>query len=157
MNLAEAFVHAARHVADTVRCSSGSAFSAWKSRARALFFRADAAVAPDPGDPRPGAIASGIAAAMKKAALEGTPVRFCVGSIPGVRTTVALLSSPCKCRVELDAAGDRQAEATMRGEKNVPAFSLGRQKSVVSVCGDDLRLVFFPGSTSDPRLKVEWR
>ena len=130
---------------------------AWRRRLLSPFFAPDVRVAADPLAPAPRLLAGGIAAAMRRCAAEGRPVRLLVARVPGAvfelrlravvpRVLVDRLDAPATAA---DAAAPRHAEAAL------PPFTPGAEPAVFRLAADtdDLRLEFRPGPRVSYRVR----
>ena len=134
---------------DGLPFAAAEALRAWRRRLLSPRFVPDVSAAPDPLDPAPRVLAGAVAAAMRRCAAEGRPVRLLLARAPGADFTLRLDAARRRCLVDRlggapDAAG---APATPRhAEAALPDLAPGAEPAVLRLDGDgdDLRLELLP-------------
>ncbi len=122
----------------------------------APLFHVDVQISMDPLSPDPSSAAKGIAETAKRVLFTGKKLHVCVTPMPRwdivlalntVKSIVEVFVFPHQDGPHLSAEEIRRSKA-MRAVCKIPALSLGKNRSVYRICGDDrktcrsLRLVF---------------
>jgi hypothetical protein len=118
---------------------------AWRRRLLSPRFVPDVSAAPDPLDPAPRVLAGAVAAATKRCAAEGRPVRLLLARAPGADFSLRLDAARRRCFV--DRAGDDVAGSAPRhAEAALPEFTSGAEPAAFRLADgtDDLRIEFLP-------------
>ena len=132
---------------DGVPFAAGEALRAWRRRLLSPRFVPDVSAAPDPLEPAPRVLAGAVAAAMRRCADEGRPVRLLLARAPGADFEVRLDAARRRCFVDRTDSADAVAGSAPRhAEAALPEFTPGAEAAVLRLAGtgDDLRLEFRP-------------
>ena len=123
----------------------GEALRAWRRRLLSPRFVPDVSAAPDPLEPAPRVLAGAVAAAMRRCADEGRPVRLLLARAPGADFEIRLDAARRRCLVDR-ADGGVAGSAPRHAEAALPEFTSGAESAVLRLAGDgdDLRLEFRP-------------
>lgn len=134
---------------DDAPFAAGEALRDWRRRLLSPRFVPDVSAAPDPIDPAPRVLAGAVAAAMRRCAAEGRPVRLLLARAPGSDFEIRLDAARRRCFV--DRVDSAPAVAGLRtpprhAESALPEFTSGMERAVLRLAGDgdDLRLEFRP-------------
>ncbi len=132
---------------DGVPAAAAESLRAWRRRLLSPRFVPDVSAAPDPLEPAPRVLAGAVAAAAKRCAAEGRPVRLLLARAPGAAFEVRLDAARRRCFVDRTDSADAVAGSAPRhAEAALPEFTPGAEPAVFRLAGgtDDVRLEWLP-------------
>jgi hypothetical protein len=140
---------------DGVPFAAGESLRAWRRRLLSPRFVPDVSAAPDPLEPAPRVLAGAVAAATKRCAAEGRPVRLLLSRAPGAAFEIRLDAARRRCFVERADPGPSPA-AARHAEASLPEFTPGAERAAFRLAGggDDLRLEFLPAGARGVAYRV---
>ena len=135
--------------------AAAEALRAWRRRLLSPRFAPDVSAAPDPLAPAPRVLAGAVAAAMKRCAAEGRPVRLLLARAPGADFEVRLDAARRRCFADRVDSGPSPAPPR-HAEASLPEFSPGAERAAFLLAGggDDLRLEFLPAGARGVAYRV---
>ena len=132
---------------DGVPAAAAESLRAWRRRLLSPRFVPDVSAAPDPLEPAPRVLAGAVAAAARRCAAEGRPVRLLLARAPGAAFEVRLDAARRRCFVDRTDSADAVAGSAPRhAEAALPEFTPGAEPAVFRLAGgtDDVRLEWLP-------------
>ena len=129
--------------------ASSAAPGALRARLRRLlspWFAPDVSAAPDPLAPAPRVLAGAVAAAARRCAAEGAPVRLLLARTPGAAFEIRLDAARRRCLVDRTDSAAAAGSAPRHAEAALPEFSPGAEPAVFRLADgtDDVRLELLP-------------